>query len=142
MLSLLKGHGVDLDQPLSDVDWIPIDGKDENGNPHREYYPSTEPHESQRVQAQGVHIDYQSIIEERAKEVAEREAELEVKDKVIDTQEDQIESLLLRLAALERNQLPLEKMTPPQLKSIAKSRGLDFTGLKTKNELLALLNDE
>lgn len=131
-LKLLEAHGVDLTQPPDDFSWKVIEGRDENGNMHREFYPVSEPHETARKQAEGQTIDYDRIIEERT-------AEKEKADAVIDDQSKLIEALMQRMEEIESNSLPKEKMTPPQLKQLAKRRGIDVKGLKTKKELLAAL---
>lgn len=133
-LKLLEANGVDLSQPVDDFNWRVIEGRDENGQMHREFYPVSEPHETARIQARGETIDYDRILEEKA-------AEAEKAEKVIESQNDMIGLLMARMEALEANQLPLESMTPFQLKKIAKQRGIDIKGLSKKDELLEALKE-
>lgn len=133
---LLKHHGVtDVEaiQFMEKRDRVQVvEGMDEHGQNHREFIPVSEPHESARQIASGKQIDYERIIEERTEENKKQES-------VIDDQKTVIEALMERLTALESTQLPLSSMTPPQLKQVAKMRGIDVKGLKTKKELLAVL---
>ena len=135
---LLEANGVTDGQLMEFVrreagQLIETHGDDEHGRPHREYYPPSEMHQSARQQANGVSIDYDALIAANAEKAEQRE-------EVIDQQASVIKNLMERLEALETNQLPLSKMTPPQLKSIAKQRNIDTKGLKTKKELLAVLD--
>ena len=135
LLKLLEAHGFDLNQPVGDFEWRQISGKDEHGNPHLEFYPVETPHESARLQAEGVQINYEKIIQQNAEQA-------EQQDQVIEDQAAMIKQLMARLSRLEENQIPLASLSPPQLKKIAKQRGLDISGLRTKQELLAALGED
>ena len=50
-----------------------------------------------------------------------------------------VNELQQQMQDMQENEVPLSKLTPPQLKGIAKRRGLDITGLSKKDELIALL---
>ncbi len=135
MLKLLEANGVDLNVPHDYFEWRVIQGNDEHGNTHQHIDAVTAPHESARIQADGQAINYEKVMAERAEAVAEA---AESKD-IAAQQETLLTMLANKVEALEVNALPLSRMSPPQLKGIAKRRGLDSTGLKTKAELIALL---
>lgn len=132
MLKLLEANGIDLNQPHEYFKWMLIQGKDENGMPHQHIEAVTEPHETARMQGRGETINYDKLIAENAAEVAEKDEQLEAQDVTLNM-------IMDKLAQLEANSLPLSSMSPPQLKGIAKRRGLDTAGLKKKDELIALL---
>lgn len=135
MLKLLEANNIDLNAPHKYFEWQVINGMDESGQQHQHIEPVTPVHESARLQAEGQPINYDKIIAERAAAVAaaaEKDEQLEAQDTVL-------EKMMARLELLEANNLPLTRMSPPQLKGLAKRRGLDITGLKTKDELIALL---
>jgi hypothetical protein len=132
MLDLLSANGIDLNAPHQYFEWQVINGMDELGNQHQHVEPVTPVHESARLVAEGKPINYDQIIAQRAAEVAEKDDQLGAQDTVLET-------LMARLEVLETNSLPLTSMSPPQLKGIAKRRGLDIAGLKSKDELITLL---
>ena len=135
LLSILEANRVDLNQRLPELDWRVVQGKDENGFPHQELYPVSEMHETARLQAAGKVINYDQIIEERAK----AQEEVQLKTEVVETQNTMIQQLMARLESLEKRAIPYTSMSPPQLKRLAIQQGIDITGLKTKVELIAAL---
>ena len=132
MLKLLEASNVDLNQPVPEIDWLVIEGQDENGRLHKEFYPKAELHSSARDAQAGKHVDYSA-------EIARRAAEVEQQAEVIDDQADLLRALQDQLNELKANQLPLAKMAPYQLKQIAVQRGINTEGLKSKADLLAAL---
>lgn len=139
MLKLLEANGVDLTQPLPEVDWIEVVDRDENGQMHREFYPKEMLHESARDQQAGKIVDYEAEIAKRAAEAEAAAEVVETQSDMLQAQSDMLKSMQSRLAELEANQLPLDKMAPYQLKQIAEQRGISVDGLKSKDELLAAL---
>lgn len=130
--ALLHTHGISDAQLMEFVEHKVEQTQDENGKSITNVVPVYPKHESQRLAESGQGVDYEKIIAERAKEN-------EAQEEVIESQADFIKNMMDRLKSIEENQLPLERMTPPQLKHIAKKRGLDIKGVNTKKDLLALL---
>ncbi len=118
---LLKANGIDDGQLMQ---WFEghgkirvVEGKDEHGVQHREFYPIAEPHESARVQSSGQAIDYERLL-------AERTAEKEAADAVVEDQAELVRQLMERVTQMEANQLPLQSMSPPQLKKSRSNEAL------------------
>ena len=132
MRDSLKVNNISDAQLMAYTKHIVVNIEDERGNVHQEIYPQVEAHESARLKAEGHEINYDKIMAERVAEAAK-------KDETIDAQAIALDTVMARLEMLEANTLPLSSMTPPQLKGLAKRRGLDITGLKKKDELIALL---
>jgi len=128
-MDLLKANGVDINSPHKYFEWSVVIGQDEHGNQHQHIEPVTKTHESARVQAEGGAIEYDRIIAERAAAVAESEEKTEQ----LEQQDSTLLALMARLEKLEANSVPLTSMSPPQLKGIAKRRGLDATGLRCRS---------
>jgi hypothetical protein len=135
MRNSLQVHGITDQQLMDFTKVVVLNVKDEKGNAHQEVYPYVEPHETARLAADGQAINYDKVIAERAKAVAA----LEQSEDQLEVQNATMQLILDKLAKLEANAVPLTSLSPPQLKGIAKRRGLDATGLKKKDELIALL---
>ena len=135
MLERLEAAGIDINVPHKYFEWQVVNSQNEHGQMHQHIEPVSPLHESARLQAEGQEIDYDRIMTERA----EAAAAAAQKDEQIDAQSDALQAMMARIELLEANSLPLANMSPPQLKGMAKRRGLDFSGLKTKADLIALL---
>ncbi len=132
-LNMLENAGVDIRRPHPALDWHVVRGKDEHGNAHEEIYPTVPEHDSA-----GKNINYEQKIAEQAEKAAQREKEAE---EFAEQQSGMIQQLLDRVNQLEKNSIPLERATVPQLRRIAKDRGVDVSELKTKTDILAALGE-
>ena len=135
LLKVLEANRIDLNQPVPELDWQVVHGKDENGFPTQELYPVSELHESARLQSEGKVINYDQIIADRAK----AQEEVKLKTDVVETQNAMINQLMARLESLEKRAIPYSSMSPPQLKRLAIQQGIDITGLRSKVDLIAAL---
>ncbi len=124
--------------------------QDENGGTHVEHYPvQPKHHTADKV------IDYDTLIEERAKTAPPAEAaddsdeieELRRANHELAAKNAELEAVITeRLDALEKKAaevpedagFPLEKMLPWQLIHMAKDRGIDYKGL-SKEDLIAAI---
>lgn len=132
-LSMLENAGVDLRRPHPALDWFEVRGKDEHGNTHSEIYPVVPEHDSA-----GKNINYDALIAAQAEKAA---AEAEAAEQHSAQQQGMIEQLLARLERLEQSTIPLERASIPQLKKVAKDRGIDISELKTKQDYLDALGE-
>ena len=118
-----------------------VRGKDESGMEHTEVYPVVEPHQSARLLSSGQEINYEQAIADNAAKVAEKDEVIEEQSGMMEQFAEMISELKTEIQDLKQNTLPMEKMTPPQLKGLAKRRGVDVKGLKTSKELLERLHE-
>ena len=129
ILKWMETHGIDWNDPFPEVGWQRLESTDETGKTVATDMPVRPPHESASL-----HIDYD-------KEIAAAAAKHEEQQGVIEDQNDVIKSLLSRLEVLEKSTIPISKATIPQLKGIAKARGVDLKDAKGKKEILELLGE-
>lgn len=132
LLKIMENEGIDHMDPFPEVGWHRVEATDENGRTVSTDMPIRPQHQSA-----GENINYDQEIANAAQKHAD-DAE------VIAEQTASIESLMSRLQALEtqvNNAIPMHKATIPQLKGIAKSRGIKFEKTVSKSELLALLGE-
>ncbi len=146
--ALLEAHSID-DRKL--LQWysqeagqvVQVQGMNEQGQQgHVELYPQPPLHESARLESDGQMIDYQAAIDEAVEANDAREAaeqKVAASEDVIEKQGDMLKAAMARIEQLESQIMPLERMTPPQLKSVAKERGIDVKGLTKKQDLLDAL---
>lgn len=127
ILQLMEANGINLSEPVKELDWYAVQGKDEQGQSHVEMYPVIPDHQSK-----GQKIDYDKIIAEKA-------AAHEKAEEVVSEQNDVINQLMARLDALEKDRVPLHTMSFSQLKLVAKNRGLKVSKFGNKAEILKAL---
>lgn len=127
ILQLMEANGINLAEPVKELDWYAVQGKDEQGQMHTEMYPVIPDHQSKSE-----NINYEKLI-------AEKVAAQEKAEEVVSEQNDVINQLMSRLDALEKDRVPLHTMSFTQLKLVGKNRGMKVSQYKNKAEILQAL---
>lgn len=132
ILKWMETHGIDPNDAFPELEWQTIRGKDERGNEVSTNVPVRPLHESATLS-----INYDKEIERRAKA---HEDEIEAKNEEISELKAMVENLVSRVESMGQA-IPMSRATIPQLRKLAKDKGLDVKTLKTKQDLLDALGE-
>ena len=143
LIKLLEAHSIDPLAPLPNGEenkWAQVVVADENGNQHIESYPEVEPHHTA-----GKEIDYSQVIDKVAEENAKNELEQEnqaLKDRLNDM-EKKLDALMPKedTGGYTTPEISLENMKMPQLKKLAKEKGLKALPTMKKVEIIKMIED-
>jgi len=131
MIPIIESAGIDVTRPLPTGEKLvqEIQVEDEDGKVHTDFAPVEKPHATQNKQ-----IDYNAVIEAKAKAAESQDELKEAKDEIARMRE--------KLAELEAGEKSFSDMKMPELRKAAKESGINSFGLSKKDIIEKLENGD